>query len=87
MAAEFESGSDLNVFMGVYFYLLNNKKETQKPIYSIHLNEEVVCVVEKIKAGLIIRIDKGGMRKGRLLRPSRNPAPVNGSEPHSGRES
>lgn len=63
MAAEYELGSDLNVFIGVYFYILNNKKDTQKPISSIHLNEEVVCVVKKIKAGLIIRIDTGGCVK------------------------
>lgn len=61
MLAEFESGSDFNVFIGVYFYLLNNTHKN--PIYSIHLNEEVVCVVGKIKAQLIIRIDTGGCVK------------------------
>lgn len=39
------------------------KNDTQNPIYLIYLNEEVVCVVEKIKAGLIIRIDTVGCVK------------------------
>lgn len=42
---------------------MKGKKGVQKHIHSIHLNEEVVCVVGKIKAGLIIRIDTGGCVK------------------------